>query len=107
MGQGFNIVGQGGQMAHINAAIPVLFFKEGNKIVAYSPALDISSCGDTEEHARARFAEAASIFLDELQQMGTLAEVLEECGWCRVSPKHAWVPPVYGQIKNEPIKIPA
>ena len=91
-------------MSHVNAMIPVLFLEEGNKIVAYSPALDISSCGDTEEHARVRFAEAVSIFLEELHQMGTLVEVLEECGWHRTLPKHTWAPPVYRQLKNEPIK---
>ena len=94
-------------MAYINASIPVLFFEEGNKIVAYSPALDISSCGDTEEHARSRFAELVSIFLEELKEMGTLNDVLEECGWRRVSTKRTWSPPVYKQTKNELIKIPA
>lgn len=94
-------------MAYSDANIPVLFFEEGDKIIAYSPALDISSCGDTEEHAQVRFTEAVSIFLEELEQMGTLAEVLEECGWRRTPTKRTWVPPVYRQIKNEPIKIPA
>ena len=94
-------------MAYIDANIPVLFFEEGDKIIAYSPALDIYSCGDTEENAQVRFTEAVSIFLEELEQMGTLAEVLEECGWRRTPTKGTWVPPVYRQIKNEPIKIPA
>ena len=94
-------------MAQIEANIPVLFFEEGDKMIAYSPALDISSCGDTEEQARTRFVEAVSVFLKELQEMGTLNEVLEECGWQRVPHKSTWVPPIYKQIKSEPIKIPA
>ena len=63
---------------HIEAKIPIWFFEEGNKVVAYSPALDISTCGNTEAHARKRFAEVVTIFLDELTHMGTLDEVLLE-----------------------------
>ncbi len=65
---------------HIVNKIPVLFFQEGKKIVAYSPALDLSTYGDTEAQARKRFAEAATIFLSEIHDMGTAKEVLEECG---------------------------
>jgi TPP-dependent trihydroxycyclohexane-1,2-dione (THcHDO) dehydratase len=67
-------------MAVIEAKIPVLFFQEGKRVVAYSPALDLSSCGDTEKQARERFAEAVEIFIGEINEMGTVEEVLEECG---------------------------
>ena len=92
-------------MEEIKANIPVFFFKEGNKVVAYSLALDLSSCGDTEEQARKRFAEAAAIFLEEIAAMGTLGEVLEECGWCATSEKNRWSPPVYTS-RSEPVRIP-
>jgi hypothetical protein len=42
----------------VEAKIPVLFFQEGKKVVAYSPALDLSTCGNTEQQARKRFGEA-------------------------------------------------
>lgn len=93
-------------MAHIEAKIPVLFFEEGNKVIAYSPAFDLSSCGDTEEQARKRFAEAVAIFLDEITTMGTLGEILEECGWHKASGKHQWAPPVYKACTEEPVRIP-
>ena len=64
---------------NIQTRIPVILFEEGKKIVAYSPALDISTYGNTEEQARKRFAEAAGIFFDEIVKMGTVDEVLEEC----------------------------
>jgi len=89
----------------IEAKIPVLFFEEGNKVIAYSPAFDLSSCGDTEEKARSRFAEAVTIFLGEITKMGTLNEVLEECGWRKVPKKHGWYPPVY-KATEEAISIP-
>ena len=90
----------------IDVKIPVLFFEEGNKVIAYSPAFDLSSCGDTEEKARSRFAEAVTIFLGEITKMGTLDEVLEECGWRKVPKKHEWYPPVYKACTEELISIP-
>jgi hypothetical protein len=94
------------KIASIEAKIPVLFFQEGKKVVAYSPALDLSSCGDTEEQARKRFAEAAFIFLSEIHKMGTIGEVLEECGWHKVPDQNTWAPPVYKSCTEESVKIP-
>lgn len=74
--------------------------------MAYSPALDLSTCGDTEEQARKRFAEAAMIFLAQIKDMGTAEEVLEECGWVKVNNKKTWKPPVYKTCIEEMIKIP-
>ena len=45
-----------------NTKISVAFIKEGNQFVAYSPALDLSTCGNTLTEARSRFAEAAKLF---------------------------------------------
>jgi hypothetical protein len=95
------------KMAGIEAKIPVLFFQEGKKVIAYSPALDLSSCGDTEQQARKRFAEAALIFLSEIHKMGTMEEVLEECGWHKVPDQNTWAPPVYKSCTEESVKIPA
>ncbi|MEK7353955.1 MAG: hypothetical protein AABZ77_05565, partial [Chloroflexota bacterium] len=50
----------------VKAKIPYFVFEEGDKFVAYSPALDLSTCGDTEKQARKMFAEAAKIFIDEM-----------------------------------------
>jgi len=61
--------------------LPVLFFKEGKQIIAYTPALDLSTFGKTLAQAQKRFAEVVEIFFEELIRMGTLEEVLEECGW--------------------------
>jgi len=61
---------------HLKTRIPVVYFEEDNKVIAYSPALDLSTFGISEEQARKRFAEAAAIFFDEIEQMGTLNDVL-------------------------------
>jgi len=89
-----------------DARIPVLFFEEDDKIVVYSPALDLSTFGKTEEQAKKRFAEAAMIFMDEIVEMGTVDEVLEECGWKKVARQRAWVPPVYRKCEEELVQIP-
>jgi hypothetical protein len=91
----------------IKTTIPVICFTEGKKVVAYSPALDLSSCGDDEEQARKRFAEAAEIFLDEIVEMGTVDEVLSECGWTKSPDEQSWVPPVFKSCSNESVLIPA
>jgi hypothetical protein len=70
---------------NVETRIPVILFKEGSRIVAYSPAIDISTCGDTEEQARRRFKEAAGIFFAEIVKMGTVNEVLAECRWNKTS----------------------
>lgn len=46
--------------------VPVIYFEEDNKVIAFSPALDLAICGDTKKQARARFIEAATIFLMKL-----------------------------------------
>jgi hypothetical protein len=92
-------------MADVAAKIPVILFTEGDKTVAYSPALDLSTCGDTEQQARRRFSEAAAIYLSELRAMGTLDEILEESGWRKNVRERIWIPPVYKSASEE-VKIP-
>jgi hypothetical protein len=89
---------------HIIGDVPVMYFSDGKKIIAFSPALDLSTCGDTEEQARKRFIEAATIFVDEIIEMGTVEDVLTECGWKKGTAKHksSWSPPTY---KQELVKI--
>ena len=61
--------------------LPVFFFKEGKKVVAYTPALDLSTFGRTLAEAQKRFSEVVGIFFKEIAKMGTTEEVLKECGW--------------------------
>jgi hypothetical protein len=90
-------------MQYIEAQIPVFFFKEGDKVVAYSPAFDLSTYGNDEKEAKRRFSETVSIFLKECAKMGTLDEVLEECGW-RKEPN--WSHSSLGSCTAESIRIP-
>ena len=55
---------------NIAGTIPVVFMKEKNKIVAFSPALDIAAWGKTQAEAKKNFEEALSLFLEELEDKG-------------------------------------
>jgi predicted RNase H-like HicB family nuclease len=56
-------------------------FKEGDTYVAYVPALDLSSCGATDEEARRNIRDAVRGFIETSADMGTLDEILEEAGY--------------------------
>ncbi|MBI1746892.1 MAG: hypothetical protein HYR55_09940 [Acidobacteria bacterium] len=81
-------------------SIPVIFIKEQDMVVAYSPVLDLSTCGESFEEARQNFAEALDIFFRECIKKGTLDRVLKSFGWQKnLSARAAqWTPPnVIGQ----------
>ena len=53
--------------------------------VSHCYPLDVCSQGDTEEEATNNLNEAVQIFLSTCYEMGTLNEVLKECGLTAVS----------------------
>lgn len=75
-------------------------WKEGDMHVAYSPQLDISSCGKTLKEARKNIREAVELFIEETEKMGTLKEVLEEAGF---SCRNGWKAPK--MISCEQVKM--
>lgn len=58
-----------------------IIFKEGETFIAYSPKLDVSSCGNTIDEARKNLKIAVQLFLEEAEKMGTLEEILQESGY--------------------------
>lgn len=50
----------------------IIIFKEDEAYVAYCPELDVSSCGNNVEHAKAMLKNAVRLFLEESEKMGTL-----------------------------------
>lgn len=61
----------------------VQLWKEGDTCVARAVPLDVLSCGETPEEARANLTDAVDLFLKTAALHGTLVEVLEECGYVR------------------------
>lgn len=84
--------------------LSVIFLKEGDRYVAYSPALDLSTSGESQEQARKRFVEAALLFFQEIYKRGTAAAVLEELGWKRENEECN--PPVIVGQESEFIRVP-
>ncbi len=62
----------------------IQIFKEGKKLVAYNPELDVSSCGNTTEEARQNLKDALTGFMKSAKEMGTLDEILEQAGFVHV-----------------------
>ncbi len=58
-----------------------IIFKEGETFIAYSPKLDVSSCGNTIDEARKNLKIAVRLFLEEAEKMGTLEVILQESGY--------------------------
>jgi predicted RNase H-like HicB family nuclease len=56
-------------------------FKEGDMFVAHVPALDVSSCGMTDDEARHNIRDAVRGFLAASAEMGTLGDILSEAGY--------------------------
>ena len=84
--------------------LPVSVFREGKKFVAYSPALDLSTCGKNYNEVKKRFNEITEIFFEEIIKNGHLTEVLQELGWKQIRAK--WMPPAVISQEIESIKIP-
>jgi predicted RNase H-like HicB family nuclease len=76
-----------------NLAFTVHLFREGDKYVAHVPELDVSSCGETEEKARANIKDAVRGFLEAAEHKGTLDSILEEAGYERIG--NEWKAPEF------------
>jgi hypothetical protein len=63
---------------HLEVNLPVSFIREGEQIVAYTPALDISTSGKDEVEAKRRFGELVHLFFADLVENGTVEQVLSE-----------------------------
>jgi len=61
--------------------IDVKLFKEGNYVIAYCSALDLSSYGSNYVDAENSFKEALKILIDELTEKNTLNKELLRLGW--------------------------
>jgi len=85
--------------------VPVIFMREGEQFVAYTPVLDVATSADSFEGAKKRFNEAVEIFFEELIELDTLDEVLRDLGWRKI--KKQWEPPVVIAHESESVKVPA
>ncbi|HZX35059.1 MAG TPA: type II toxin-antitoxin system HicB family antitoxin [Thermodesulfobacteriota bacterium] len=81
----------------------VMVFKEDDTYVAYCPELDVSSCGNTVEHAKEMLNTAVRLFLEEAEKLGTLADILEESRY-KKDASGRWMPPKL--VATEHVSVP-
>jgi predicted RNase H-like HicB family nuclease len=79
-----------------------LVWQEGKAFVSYCPELDVSSCGDTVEEARANLRTAVRLFLEEAEKIGTLGTILQEAGFEKTA--QGWQAPRL--VATELISVP-
>lgn len=70
----------------------MIVFKENDTYVAYCPELDVSSCGDSVEHAREMLKTAVKLFIEEAGKIGTLEDILAESHY-KKDESGKWLPP--------------
>lgn len=76
----------------IKIEFDAIVFQEGDSYVAYSPKLDVSSCGSSVDEAKENLKTAVRLFLEESAKMGTLEDILDEAGYESKGPDH-WMAP--------------
>lgn len=91
-------------MKQYSVNVPVMIMKEGKQYVAYTPAFDLSTSGRTLSQAKERFNEAVQIFVEELDEMGTLDRVLKDLGWTKA--KKTWQAPRLVSHASERVRFP-
>lgn len=99
------VIGRGKHKIKIEGMLAVVYFKEADAFVAYSPALDLSSYGSSFQEAKDNFRETLDIFFDDLIKRGTLEDVLEEYGWEKIEkPTLHWSPPAFIGEESIPLE---
>lgn len=88
----------------IKTNIPVIYMKEGDIFVCYSPAFDLAAHGDSFEDAEKSFAATLKLFMEEVSKKGTWGQVLREYGWEKE--KKEWTPPQIIGRQSRLVEIP-
>jgi len=65
----------------INSELAIFLFKEDDSYIAYSPALDLSGYGKTEEEARNSFNIVLKEYFDYAINEGSLYQDLKNHSW--------------------------
>ncbi|OGJ51862.1 hypothetical protein A2335_01820 [Candidatus Peregrinibacteria bacterium RIFOXYB2_FULL_32_7] len=81
----------------------IQIWKENDMYVAYSPLIDLSSCGNTLEEAKKNLYEAIECFIEEAKQRNVLKDILKEAGFKQL--KNNWESPSFLSFENAQISI--
>ncbi|PIR53584.1 hypothetical protein COU76_00320 [Candidatus Peregrinibacteria bacterium CG10_big_fil_rev_8_21_14_0_10_49_10] len=88
-------------------SVPVFLLKEKKSFIAYTPTLDLSVSGSTQERAKKNFQKTLQLFLEELLEENTLETYLKDMGWTKKQ-KQQWQSPVeVRRVVIVPCRLPA
>ena len=79
-------------------------WKEGRTYVAYSPVLDVSSCGRSAVKAKENLQEAVEGFLEAARVHGTLARILREAGFTKAG-RTMWTEPKLVSVEETRVSL--
>ena len=96
--------GRAMKKAKIDLQLQVLYMKEGDTFVCYSPALDLAAHGDNFEDAGKSFEVTLKLFVEEVTKKGTWPQVLKEYGWEKIH--NEWTPPLIIKQDTKSLQIP-
>ncbi|MFZ0930932.1 MAG: hypothetical protein WAN11_20165 [Syntrophobacteraceae bacterium] len=68
-------------MDSLNIEFTIHVWQEGGQFIAHAMPLDVISAGNTLDEAKKALDEAVRLFLHTASDMGTLQDILEECGY--------------------------
>ena len=68
-------------MLNFGLKVPVESYKGSTAFIARCPLFDVSSIGKTPLEAKKNLADALNLFVTTCFEMGTLGEVMKECGF--------------------------
>lgn len=71
------------EIRSISFNLPVSFFMQGSEVIAYTPALDISTYGKSKADAQKNFEELVDTFFESFDDARELRQVLESLGWTK------------------------
>jgi predicted RNase H-like HicB family nuclease len=89
----------------MNLEYTVQIWQEGTQFVAHAMPLDVMSAGATPQDARSALYEAVDLFLQTAADVGTLDDVLEECGYSRN--RGSWVSPAWVSVERHATRLVA
>lgn len=78
------------KLLFVDVTLPLMIWKEDDQFVAFTPALDLSSCGSSEKEAVDHFSEAVDLFFETAVEQNTLQDLLQSLGW-RLQ-NNNWIP---------------
>jgi len=87
--------------SHVIINLDIIIFTEGNTLIVYCPALDLSGYGITEKEACESFKTVLSEYFKYTLNKNTLKEDLQKMGWKIKSKFKPMQPPTLQRILRE------